>query len=195
MSTRALFRSLLVLIATGSLLAQAEEVSSRLIKVGVREMLAVDSKKMEKFIDTQMRKVQNEDDDDVFIDAAATVLAQYILVHPNLTERQAGISVLRGRLSDGLYPLVLESAAHKLLAIAKNSTIASDQASAFWALSNLVKEAKSLRAEEKDIIKPVLKEISDSSFELSSGAKKYSREALMPLVAPEKEAKAALQSL
>ena len=84
-------------------LAQAAP-ASRLMKVGIREMLTVDAKKMERFVEEQMKKVENEEDDDAYLEMAANVLSQYVLVHPNLTERQAGISHLRGKLSDGYYP-------------------------------------------------------------------------------------------
>lgn len=151
----------------------------------IRFMIYQNVDDMEKLVRKEINT--KEKDDEKFLNQAAKVLAQTVLVHPGFTEREAGIGRLKSFMPQEDYADVVSRSADQLIRLVKSSQ-ACDQATSLVALGNLVVEARNLKEEGK----AVLKKIADSKIEVSQEAREYGREPLKNFISPSEQASIAL---
>lgn len=154
----------------------------------LRTVIAYDKVTMVKLVEKELDTT--EPDYDTFINGAAKVLGETVMVHPEFGAREAGLRQLRSKMQLEDYYLVIDRAATKLLYIAGKGN-AADQATAFVSLNNLVAEIKSLKASE---LQPTLNKIAAADLELSREAEFYSKGTMKQIKSPSSSAKTALSS-
>ncbi len=169
--------------------ADADTLDNPLMRHPLREVVAqnsIDPRSTVRLVQTELNA--NEPDQDVFLSNAADVMAQTILVQPRLTPRTAAILELKNKLQPGELIPVIEQASKQLLALARSSNSV-DQATSLVALTNLVVEFRDLK---KVGVSDILQTIADANLKVSDEARKYGQVAMVTVVSPSREARAAL---
>lgn len=156
----------------------------------LRQVAEYDSYRMERLVDREINL--KEDDNESYLNQVAITLGQTVFIQPHFTERETALKVLKGKIDQEDYVVVVEKAANDLLSIAKTSPSASDQAGAMVALTNLVTEVRSMKRPE---LKDILQKIANANLTISEAAQKYASDPMERLVSPSSEAQVALKSL
>ncbi len=185
-----MLRSKITVVFMALSLTTVSAVSAQ--RLGLREIMTLDSEQMERLVNKQLSV--NEKEDEIFYSQAAQVLAHTALLHPRFSEREAAISRIKSKMDQDEYYIVVRRAAEILLSEIESSQKGETidgrlQAAALVALTHWVIEARNLPQEE---VGAELQKIASAEIEISDEAIAYGREPVKELNSPSEEAKVAL---
>jgi len=165
------------------------------IRHTIRELAEYDNIKMISLMNKEFNS--NISDDKKYLIQAVTVFGQTILVQPHFTEREATVREFKSKIEQNEYLDLIPQTAEQLISISESENPA-DQASAIFALTNLVVEIRSIYKSEREFqpeLKALLFRIRDSHIKVKDSAQRYAHEQVSELVSPSEEANLTLKTL
>jgi hypothetical protein len=175
--------------------ASERDSSDHVIRHTLREVAEYDSPKMISIVNKEFAPGSNGEQ--YFFNRASIILGQTVLVQPHFTEREASIREFKSKFEQSEFLGLLPQTADELISLSLSSNPA-DQASALYALTNLVIEVRSAYKLEKDFreeLHNLLVHLRDAKLHVSDQAKRYAHEQIADLVSPSDEAAEALKML
>jgi Pyruvate/2-oxoacid:ferredoxin oxidoreductase gamma subunit len=170
-------------------------LSSHMIRHTLREEAELDTPKLISLMNREFATDSNNDQ--VYFRRASVVLGQTVLVQPSFAERQNSIKEFKSKFEQSEFLDLLPQTAEQLISITESNN-AADQASALFALTNLVVEIRAVYKGEKEFkedLHALLIRVRDANLKVSEKARRYAHEQIANLVSPSDEARAVLKIL